>query len=391
MDLLNSSHKDPLTMTKQKTIIIDDAIPYAKAIFSHLGEVVTLPGKSIDASAVKHADALIVRSRTQVNAALLKGSSVQFVGSTVVGLDHIDQTYLKDNRIEFYSAQGCNANSVAEFVISALFDLAETKQFDLTQKTLGIIGVGHVGSLVYEKATLLGIPCLLNDPPKQRQQALENQQGIFVDLETSLKADIITLHTPLTQTGQDATLDLLSAERLAKILPHQIIINAARGGIINEAAWSKTPTLANVIDCWENEPNISESLYKTAYLATPHIAGHSLEAKVAGSEMVYQALCEFWKRPEQQEWKKELPSAPPEIVISENDSTQAILNRIFKKTHDSHQDDAAIRADSMTEIHKKYELYRRNFPIYREWHCHSVHETNDNNVNNLLRTLGFSC
>jgi erythronate-4-phosphate dehydrogenase len=376
-------------MTKQKTIIIDDAIPYAKAIFSHLGEVVTLPGKSIDAAAVKHADALIVRSRTQVNAELLEGSSVQFVGSTVVGLDHIDQTYLNAKKINFYSAQGCNANSVAEFVISALFDLAETKQFDLTQKTLGIIGVGHVGSLVYEKATLLGITCLLNDPPRQRQQALENQQDSFVDLETCLKADIITLHTPLTHSGQDATLDLLSAERLAKILPHQIIVNAARGGIINEAAWCKTPTLANVIDCWENEPNISEALYKIATLATPHIAGHSLEAKVAGSEMVYQTLCKFWKTPEQQEWKKQLPSAPPEIVISEQDSTQSILNQIFKKTHDSHQDDTAIRADSMTEIHKKYELYRRNFPIYREWHCHTVHKINHKNIDNLLKTLGF--
>lgn len=377
-------------MTKQQTIIIDDAIPYAKAIFSHLGNVMTLPGKSIDAASVKYADALIVRSRTQVNAELLEGSSVQFVGSTVVGLDHIDQVYLKDNGIEFYSAQGCNANSVAEFVISALFDLAETKQFDLTQKTLGIIGVGHVGSLVYEKATLLGITCLLNDPPKQRQQSLDSQQDIFVDLETCLKADIITLHTPLTLTGEDATLDLLSAKRLAKILPHQIIINAARGGIINEAAWCTTPTLANVIDCWENEPNISEPLYKTAYLATPHIAGHSLEAKVAGSEMVYQTLCEFWKTPEQQAWKKELPTTPPEIVISEKASEQAILNRTFKKTHDLHQDDAAIRAGSMTEIHNKYEFYRRNFPIYREWHCHSVHETNNENINKQLRTLGFS-
>ena len=298
--------------------------------------------------------------------------------------------HVKTNAIEFYSAQGCNANSVAEFVISALYDLAETKQFDLSQKTLGIIGVGHVGSLVYEKASILGITCLLNDPPRQRKHALENQQDSFVDLDTCLKADIITFHTPLTRSGEDATFNLLSAERLAKIQPHQILINAARGGIINEAAWCQTKTLANVIDCWENEPNIAESLYKCAYLATPHIAGHSLEAKVAGSEMVYQALCDFWKTPTQQAWKKNLPSAPPEIVISEKGSDQAILNSIFKQTHDSHQDDAAIRANSMTEIHNKYEFYRRNFPVYREWKCHSVRETNHENINKLLRTLGFS-
>ncbi len=381
-------------MTTQKTIVIDDAIPYAKAIFSHLGNVITLPGKSIDATSVKHADALIVRSRTQVNAELLEGSSIKFVGSTVVGLDHIDQAYLKSKNIEFYSAQGCNANSVAEFVISAMFDLAETKGFDLTDKTLGIIGVGHVGSLVYEKAKLLGIKCLLNDPPRERNEALKktgvNQADEFVDLQTCLTADIITFHTPLTTNGEDATFDLLSAQRLSQIQPHQIIINAARGGIINEAAWSKTQTLANVIDCWENEPFVSEALYKTAYLATPHIAGHSLDAKVAGSQMVYQSLCEFWNIPQQFEWKKELPSAPPTISINENGSTQNTLNIIFKKTHDIHNDDSAIRADAMSEIHNKYELYRRNFPIYREWSNHSLSKINDKKATKLLKSLAFN-
>ena len=377
-------------MTTQRTIIVDDAIPYAKAIFSHLGHVVTLPGKSIDAHSVKHADALIVRSRTQVNAQLLEGSSIQFVGSTVVGLDHIDQAYLENQQIEFYSAQGCNANSVAEFIITALYDLAESKQFDITQKTLGIIGVGHVGSLVLEKANILGIKCLLNDPPRQRRESAKQPANYFTDLDTCLTADIITFHTPLTRVGQDATYDLLSAERLSKIQPHQILINAARGGIINEDAWSKTATLANVIDCWENEPIISEALYKTAYLATPHIAGHSLDAKVAGSQMVYQTLCKFWNIPEQFEWKIELPKPPAEITLNESDSTQTTLNTIFNKTHNIHNDDQAIRAETMDEIHNKYEVYRRNFPIYREWNRHTVSKLNDEKATNLLKLLGFT-
>jgi len=376
-------------MTAQKTLIIDDAIPYAHEIFSHLGKVISLPGKSIDAQSVKDADALIVRSRTQVNESLLKGSRIQFVGSTVVGLDHIDQAYLKEKGIHFYSAQGCNANSVAEFIISALFNLAEQFDFDIFTKTLGIVGVGHVGSLVHQKASALGINCLLNDPPRQRSEPSNERNDQFVDLDQCLKADIITFHTPLTLTGEDATLNLLSPQRLTQIRPDQILINAARGGIINEQAWSQTATKANVIDCWNNEPNILENLYQTAYLATPHIAGHSLDAKVAGSAMVYQALCDFWQIPSQQNWPKSLPPAPKSINLVQQETLQKTLNQLFKQTHNIHNDDQAIRALSMEEIVNKYELYRRNYPIYREWHAHTVNTPDNQELVHLLKVLGF--
>ncbi|MCF6298803.1 MAG: 4-phosphoerythronate dehydrogenase [Thiomicrorhabdus sp.] len=379
-------------MIPQKTLIIDDAIPYAHEIFSHLGKVITLPGKSIDAQALRHADALIVRSRTQVNQALLEHSTVQFVGSTVVGLDHIDQTYLKQRDIIFYSAQGCNANSVAEFIITALFDLAEQFEFNLFEKTLGIVGVGHVGSLVHQKAKALGITCLLNDPPRARKEACSNNNtegGGFISLDECLTADIITFHTPLTTTGEHATLDLLSAERLKQIQPHQIIINAARGGVINEAAWSQTQTRANVIDCWENEPYISEALYQTAYLATPHIAGHSLDAKVAGSEMVYHALCNAWKIAPKDDWKKFLPPPPTTIPLTPQKSLQTTLHQLFTQTHNLHNDDHAIRAENMKEVHQKYEHYRRNFPIYREWHNHTVQTNNNPTLRQRLESLNF--
>ncbi|MCF6253341.1 MAG: 4-phosphoerythronate dehydrogenase [Thiomicrorhabdus sp.] len=379
-------------MIPQKTLIIDDAIPYAHEIFSHLGNVITLPGKSIDAQALRHADALIVRSRTQVNQALLEHSTVQFVGSTVVGLDHIDQTYLKQRDIIFYSAQGCNANSVAEFIITALFDLAEQFEFNLFEKTLGIVGVGHVGSLVHQKAKALGITCLLNDPPRARKEACSNNNtegGGFISLDECLTADIITFHTPLTMTGEDATFNLLSAERLQHIQPHQIIINAARGGVINEAAWSQTQTLANVIDCWENEPYISEVLYQTAYLATPHIAGHSLDAKVAGSEMVYHALCNAWKIAPKDDWKKFLPPPPTTISLTPQKSLQTTLHQLFTQTHNLHNDDLAIRAENMKEVHQKYEHYRRNFPIYREWHNHTVQTNNNPTLRQQLESLNF--
>lgn len=373
-----------------KTIIIDDAVPYAKAIFSHLGNVITLPGKSINAQTVKNADALIVRSRTQVNAELLDGSTISFVGSTVVGLDHIDQEYLKNNQIHFYSAQGCNANSVAEYIITVLFELAEKFNFNLTDKTLGIIGVGNVGQKVYNKAKLLGITCLLNDPPR-----LEKEPGLiscnnYVDLDQCLTADIITVHTPLTRKGKHPSYNLISADKLKQIKPHQILINAARGGVINEQAWLNTDTKANIIDCWENEPEINESLYQTAYLATPHIAGHSLEAKVAGSTMVYQELCKIWNISTQNDWMAELPAKPNIITVSQTDSIQKSLNEIFNKTHDINVDDAAIRSNDILELHNKYEKYRRNFPIYREWNKQIIKKTDNHNLNNLLMLLGFN-
>lgn len=376
-------------MQNFRKIIIDDAVPYAKEIFSHLGQIETIAGRDISRQHLLNADALIVRSRTQVNQALLKDTTIRFVGSTVVGLDHIDQEYLKSHGIHFYSAQGCNANSVAEYIITVLYELAEHFKFDLTSKTLGIIGVGNVGSKVYDKANKLGIHCLLNDPPKQLANPTETQHHNYVDLETCLQADIITVHTPLTSEGEYPTLDLISSQRLAKITPKQIIINAARGGIINEQAWVHTQTMANIIDCWENEPYINESLYKKAWIATPHIAGHSLDAKVAGSEMVYHELCKFFEESPNDNWRSALPDNPNLIQIKEHKSLQSQLNQIFNTTHNVFDDDANIRADNIADTHKKYEYYRRNFPIYREWQHHTVSTPHQDNTSKMLNKLGF--
>ena len=374
-------------MPATKTLIIDDAIPYAEAMFQHLGNVKLIPGKEINADHAKQADALIIRSRTQINSQLLNNSKVSFVGSTVVGLDHIDQPYLKEKAIHFYSAQGCNANSVAEYIITCLLIMAEKHQFDLSKKTLGIIGVGNVGNLVFKKAQALGMKCLLNDPPKVQQHP--ELSKTYTDLTQCLTADILTFHTPLTSTGDFPTQDLLSASRLKTIQPHQIIINAARGGIINEAAWSQTKTLCNIIDCWVNEPNINESLYRQADIATPHIAGHSLDAKIAGTQMVYQQLCQYWQVPTQDTWKQALPEPPNPIQITTTGNLQSQLMEVTQRTHNPLIDDAAIRSSKMADLHEKYEDYRRNFPIYREWRQHKITLKNEKNLYNTLIKLGF--
>ena len=234
-------------------LMIDDAVWGFDQIFSEFGEVVTLPGRQISNESLQDCDALIVRSRTRVDEELLRNSKIQFVGSTVAGLDHIDQPYLEDNAITLSSAQGCNSNAVAEYVISAIANLSHDYNFKLSGRTLGIIGVGNVGRRLDLKAKQLGIKTLLNDPPRESREGSEH----FVSLEEALGADIVTFHTPLTFSGIYSTHNLLDSHNFNHIKKDAIIINAARGGIINELIWEKTPTKANIIDCWENEPNIN--------------------------------------------------------------------------------------------------------------------------------------
>ena len=271
-------------------LMIDDAVWGFKEIFSDFGEIVTLPGREIDRQSLLDCEILIVRSRTKVNKELLEGTKVRFVGSTVAGLDHIDETYLQEKNITFASAQGCNANAVAEYVISALANLANDYSFDLSSKTLGIIGVGNVGSRLDFKAKQLGITTLLNDPPRQE---IEGNKGFF-DLNTALSADIVTFHTPLTFSGSHPTYNLLGSHNFDLITEDTIVINTARGGVIDEDLWENTKTKANVIDCWVDEPNINSKLQSSAYWGTPHIAGHSIDAKFMGSYMIYKDLCKLY-------------------------------------------------------------------------------------------------
>jgi len=331
-------------------LMIDDTVWGFEEIFSDFGEIKTLPGRQIDRQSLLDCDILIVRSRTRVDKELLEGTKVRFVGSTVAGLDHIDEDYLRNNNITFASAQGCNANAVAEYVISAISNIAHEYNFDLSNKTLGIIGVGNVGNRVDFKAKQLGITTILNDPPRQE---IEGKEG-FLDLNTALSADIITFHTPLTFSGSHPSHNLLGSHNFELITQDTIVINTARGGIIDEDLWLKTKTKANVIDCWENEPNINTKLQSSAYWATPHIAGHSIDAKFMGSYMIYKELCSFTKSPLKSEVEHLI--SPASVIINEN-TLHETLNAIYPFI----DDDLAIKDIS------NFEDYRRNYPERFEW------------------------
>ena len=275
-------------------IIIDENIAFAKEAFNQFGEIDLLPGNKITNNRLKDADILIVRSVTKVDEVLLKGTPVKFVGTATIGTDHIDLDYLKKNNITFADAKGCNAYSVAEYVIVSLLHLAVKLNLQLKGKTIGIVGVGNIGSKVAAFADALGMEVLLNDPPLQRQGVKRS----FVSLNEILEADIITFHVPLNKEGIDKTFHILDENKFSAIKGNTIIINSSRGAVIDNKALLKAireKNLKVVLDVWENEPNISIDLLKEVVIGTPHIAGYSWEGKVNGTILIYNALCEYLK------------------------------------------------------------------------------------------------
>ena len=268
-------------------------MPYAKEAFSTLGEVFARDGRDLTIADVRDADALFTRSTTKVNAALLGGSSVRYYGSAVIGTDHIDIPYLESRHIPWVAAPGCNAESVANYVTSALLWLGAQHGFSLKGKTIGIIGCGNVGSKVLRHAKALGLSIIVSDPPLQRAETKLPKPARFASLpELLAESDIVTCHVPLTKTGPDATYQMLNTDQFAQMKPGVIFINAARGAILSTDALLAvlgTRVAHAVIDCWEGEPTYRTDLLARVDIATPHIAGHSYEGKVNGTKIIYKA------------------------------------------------------------------------------------------------------
>jgi erythronate-4-phosphate dehydrogenase len=346
-------------------IVADPNIPFVREAFGLLGEVQLVPGREIIASAVRDADVLLVRSVTPVNAALLDGSRVKFVGTATIGIDHIDQEYLRQNGIGFAGAQGSNANSVAEFVLAAMLEMAHRRKFRLRDKALGVIGVGNVGSRVVRYTETLGIRVLQNDPPRQRAEKLTG----FVPLDKLLgEADIITLHVPLTKQGADATFHLFEKARLAVLAQRKpILINTSRGAVVDNQALLKAVDGERlggaVLDVWEGEPRILPELLDVVDIGTPHIAGYSLDGKANGTRMIHRAACEFFGT--KSGWEPSLP-APPipriELTVSSGEDEEEVLRRLVRRVYDIADDDAALRRDV-----RSFDKLRAEYPMRREF------------------------
>jgi erythronate-4-phosphate dehydrogenase len=284
-------------------VVADENIALVRDAFAGFGEIVTVPGRNITRELLEDATILLVRSVTQVNRELIEGTSIKFVASATIGVDHIDLKYLHENSIGFAYAPGSNAISVAEYVISALFYIYGKKKHSLQGLTLGIVGVGNIGSHLYHHAESLGIKCLLCDPPKKRLTG----NDIYMPLDHLIaNADVLTFHVPLITDGEDATYHMVNHEFIAKLRKNVLLINTSRGRVFDEkvvrAERDKFGGL--VLDVWENEPSISIETLKACDIGTPHIAGYSFEGKLRGTQMIYDAACAFfflkpiWKIPE---------------------------------------------------------------------------------------------
>lgn len=273
-------------------IVADQDIPLVGTLFSKIGEVTLLDGRRIDHELVRDADLLIVRTITRVSGELLRGSRVRMVASATSGIDHIDAEYLRRNGIELIHAPGANARPVAEYVLSALCVLAGQDGYELRNKRAGIIGCGNSGACVLNFLKVLGVDCVVNDPPMRDKTG---DSGRYRDLTQLMSADIITLHVPLLDDGPYPTRNLVDGLLLRGLRPDVVLINTSRGGVADEAALMEfldgNPRARVVLDVWNNEPRIEAGLLDRADIGTPHIAGYSLEGKIRATELVFRRVC----------------------------------------------------------------------------------------------------
>ncbi|MBK5299583.1 MULTISPECIES: 4-phosphoerythronate dehydrogenase PdxB [Gammaproteobacteria] len=351
-------------------IVADENIPLLDAFFAGFGEIRRVPGRAIDRATVEQADVLLVRSVTNVNRELLEGSKVRFVGTCTIGTDHLDLDYFQQADITWSSAPGCNARGVVDYVLGSLLTLAEIEGADLTRRTYGVVGAGEVGGRLIKVLQGLGWNVLVCDPPRQAAEG-----GDYVSLEQIIEqCDVISLHTPLDKQGPQATWHLFDKTRLNQLKPGTWLINASRGPVIDNAALRQVllqrEDLQAVLDVWEAEPEVDVALAELCVLATPHIAGYSLDGKQRGTAQIYQAFCEFLGQPEQVHLSDLLPAPWLSAVTLNADSDPAwALAMLCRGVYDPRRDDADFRRSlvgNVSEQRAAFDALRKHYPLRRE-------------------------
>lgn len=377
---------------EKMNLIVDANIAHAEEAFSSFGNTRLVDGRNLSNKDVKDADVLVVRSITNVNEELLSNSKVKFVGTATIGTDHIDLEYLKEQKIIFADAKGCNADSVAEYVFTALLKIASEKNISLRKKTIGVVGIGNIGSKVVGLAESLGMKVLRNDPPLQRK-GVEND---YVYLTEILQADIITFHVPMYFEGIDKTFHLINEDNLKMIKEGTIIINSSRGAVINNVALlseSKKREFELILDVWEKEPLINTELLSKTKVATPHIAGYSYEGKVNGTMMIYKELCKFLNI--QPTWQPKLPKIENiDLKLPESDSDEERLYKLLSSVYNiEHDDELMRRINSLgpSEQTKYFDSMRKYYPVRRELSNYTVLLTqNESQLRKFLETIRIS-
>ena len=372
-------------------IVADENMPYVRELFAPLGEVRLVSGRHLRAGAVEAADILLVRSVTRVDRALLEKSRVSFVGTATIGTDHLDLDYLQQRGIAMASAPGCNANAVVDFVLSALCVLDNVLEGLLTGRRVGIVGLGNVGSRLLGRLHSLGVDCVGYDPLQAAATELP-----LVDLDTVLCAEVICCHAPLTGGGEFPTRHLLDRARLRQLRSGAVLLNAGRGGVVDTAALKQLlrerTDIHAVLDVWEDEPAIDRELLDLVAIATPHIAGYSLDGKIAGTRMMLDACCRFLGVPTPPSSVKiTVPRMRLPAGLAGVDLLRAAVRGVDDIGADDRRTRQALRAAEAGQLGNTFDLLRKNYPERREISVYIIDNWDSFNAEqrDLLTRAGF--
>ncbi len=351
-------------------ILADENIPLVDEFFAGFGEIRRMPGRSINRAALENVDVLLVRSVTRVDREMLEGSAVRFVGTCTIGTDHLDLDYFEQAGIEWASAPGCNARGVVDYVLGSLLALSEVRGEALARRRFGVVGAGEVGGRLLEVLRGLGWDVRVCDPPRQVREA-----GDFASLDEILaECDVISLHTPLTLGGDWPTFHLFDQARLSRLRPGTWLINASRGAVVDNAALRdlllQRPDLEAVLDVWEGEPQVDVALAGLCRIATPHIAGYSLDGKLRGTAQIYAALCAARGVEPAIELAQLMPGpALTELAFASSAEPAEMLATLCRAVYDPRRDDADFRRSLLGDEAQRragFDLLRKQYPPRRE-------------------------
>jgi len=370
-------------------IVIDDKIPFIRDVFEPYAEVIYSKGSAITREMVSDADALIVRTRTKCNAALLEGSSVKIVASATIGFDHIDTLWCESHGIKWTNAPGCNSGSVKQYITSALFYLASVHSFRPDSMKLGVVGVGNVGSKVAAAAQAIGMKVLLNDPPRSRKEGPEG----FVSLEEIFsECDIVTIHVPYSREGADRTHHLVDGSTLYKMKKGSYLFNSSRGEVVDNTALYDALAAGHlagiVLDVWEGEPDADRRLIAMADVATPHIAGYSVDGKANGTIKAVSEVSAVLGLPLTQWRPTSLPLPPNPFIdltaypasLNPLELAAIAVNTTYPIIND---------INNFKQNPQLFESLRDNYWKRREFSSYTV-ECKEKESTEMLRKLGFN-
>jgi erythronate-4-phosphate dehydrogenase len=373
-------------------IAVDKEIPYGKEAFSQLGQVRFFSGRELTNRDLSDVDALIVRTVTTVDSSLLDGTSIRFLGAASAGIDHVNQEYLKSHNIHFHYAAGCNADSVSEYIVTALHIIASRKKWDLRKKSIAVIGVGNVGSRVAQKAEALGMSVYLCDPPLRELTGDKR----YLDLKDVLGADILTFHVPLVPNGPYPTQHLLNKETLDRLSPEQFVINSSRGPVFDgrelKAALNQKTISGAVLDVWEEEPIVDYSLLRLVDIGTPHIAGGALDGKIRATDMIREGLSLFANV--QSSGLSDAIYSEGGVIHPEPEALgQEAVRSVLVQAYKILDADAKLRelgSSSMEKAIAGFERLRTQKPLRLEFRHFTVElGATQMNLSDVFRNLGF--